>query len=315
MYNIPPQRPIIDQICFSIQGDFVSIEQSLIDVFGSGIRTSRGTHFKDANVFMSYPNKWGWFRINFPGTEGHLHCIGLALSKHVSTSSKKRTKGLKSLELSFDFPFPNVDYHEVEANLKKLAFRLFSLRGNRNHFHTYSGKEFKTCSDGAINGLVTFYVHAINKEQQKKGKVVPAKNIATKTKVYCKKIDGIWNIRMEITLYSTALKYHFPFLPREYERILKLCKSITLNEFLVFYTIDYDKFRTDANRIAEKNKKVNPKLNILLANSKNKPAIEQIRGMKKIADYICSSHLKNNVKRYCRVISFEEAMMLPIDGV
>jgi len=155
--------------------------------------------FPGTNLFCSRYAKYGWSWVSVPGHTAYLSLLG-----HIANESNIHFR-LQSVELAFDIPFPDQEYRQVEIIVCRVAHRLAVKHGRGIRVTSYSGDEFQECADDAVNGKHTFYLHSLNQDLLRRLDYKrPGKFISTKTKVYPKKLNDTWHVRIEITMRRAA---------------------------------------------------------------------------------------------------------------
>ena len=141
---------------------------------------------------------------------------------------------LHRVGLVWDLAFPGQLYTEIEARMLRIAE--LSLP---RHLHTRLRLEWNTepfDEDSAVNGRVTAYYQNLHKNS--KGEYTLVRKPSSRVKMYPKKIDGVWHIRIEVRLTKQFLvRNDIPTcIPRgEHPRWLR---RLPLENFLEFATFD-----------------------------------------------------------------------------
>ena len=279
----------------------------------SGTDRKRRENYSNSgiDVFCSrYRNKHGWLWLTLPANYEYL-----SLLASVAKNSNIRFR-LHSIELAFDYSFPNVEYNEIKVMLDRLANRLCVVNGRGIRVTSKSGN-FQECSDGAINGTKTFYFHPLNQELLKqKGWKVPGKHIASKVKIYAKQLDGVWNIRIEITAKRKALRSLLPVVPKEYQRLTQLCDDhFKFDDFFELKEMDYQAFRGKALNLARKKRRgkmISPRLVRMLNEAEGQPFHEQKYHMAEISKQIKSRRFTANLQQLEKTMTLQQAISTPL---
>lgn len=305
------QRAHYDQFVFTFKTGYM-LPDILSGAFGEGrvVHTSKdqqGIFFDGTGIWCSSTkNVHGYSWLALPATEDHLSVLG-----QLATKNSLRLH-LHSAELAFDFACPGLNHARVEILRSRIAHRLAPIYGRSVRSINVSG-DFQQCNDGALNGTKSTYLHPLDAKffqktgHRQRGKFIGAKNI-----LYTKKLDGVWNIRAEVTLYRGKLKAEIPFLPRELERLCRLEATWNFNHFWDLFATDHAAFREKVIRLARgKWQKEPPCLYSMLNACETQPFVEQRVAMKEIATYIGSKRLAENLKSFFRPLTLQEALAMP----
>jgi len=269
-------------------------------------------NFSNTDIFSQLysknkKNNWSW--VALPGSYGYLAQISQAATNNGFRFNPQ------SIEHAFDFQFPNLQYPEVEILLRRIANRLAVINGREIRVNIFPGN-FQSCSDGAINGKVTFYFHPFDRDLLNRlGHKHPGKYISSKTKAYAKEIDGIWNLRLEITMRRAALKRYFPVIPRELQRLTRLCETFQFDDFFELKEMDYQAFRGKALNLAKKAKRgrmLSPRLVRMINEAESQPYHEQAYHMKEIAKLVKSRRLTENLRQFEKTMTLQETLSTPL---
>ena len=269
-------EPILDQIEISIwkglyQADIIlpTFEQA----FGKPAKTRDGEawYWKELGLFISRREKWAYRVIRFPATAEVLTAISPVLKLFPRKPNGKYAAQLFSAEIAWDFPISHID-EEPEEQLQKIV--AVTVPANRKaKLRQKSSDFFYECSDGAINGLITFYFHSLskyaeeedtsqneaegnqqNKEESVRFSWMPSKEATWRGKAYSKRLPEKkqWNIRFEVTLFGSALKEAIgTFLPSELTDLPKRLAGLRFDDFWSFEQFDWPAFMEAARRSAK----------------------------------------------------------------
>lgn len=135
-----------------------------------------------------------------------LKALNDTATKIIEGNKVTELKYLNKCELGGNICLPNMKYEQVEKKLVKLCEAIIPVSGRGGLAIIKDGETFGKCKNGDCNGKKTFYIYPYGKNKNG-GKYIKKKSKKPNTffKVYCKKINGVWHIRIEITLSLQCL--------------------------------------------------------------------------------------------------------------
>jgi hypothetical protein len=347
MPEVPPAAmpdPILDQLEISIwKGNHQTgiILSTFSEHFGKPEKTNDGKawRWKKLGISMAAYEKWFWQVIRFPATQSAFDALTPVLN--LFPKMKKDGKPamlLRSAEIAWDFPINHV-CEEPEEQLQKIV--AITIPANKKaSLRSKSSDSLYPCSDGAVNGLNTFYFQSLSlypdnedtASQNGEGDTpeaddenihfcwLPSKTAVWRGKAYCKKLapKTPWCIRFEVTLLGQKLEkvigkippYDLTLLPR---RLAGLC----FDDFWVFERFDWSLFMESARRSAESKR-------ISIADIEKRAedlypftrlhglnvTMWQKREARKIADLIGTEKLKTKIgaKKFSTILKTEDVL-------
>lgn len=237
-----------------------------------------------------YRDGWGIIRVNYP-KESTLCVIQAWLDSYFSDREVLRhCVKLHKLELAFDFKFVEGGSQDDYAALALRLGRSLHTRYAQNTYAIAIVGEPKRCRDHAINGKFTLYLQSAKRQDRYRGSDRLQRNTKSSkhSKLYPKKLDGEWGLRIECTPSPAALKKIFkdhkiPFDPQNISGVLRLCDMVKFADIYQFKLCDVDKFCKHLPRATHKDKLARRiKLQALrswLEDSSSRPVAEQMRAM------------------------------------
>lgn len=264
--------PHIDQIVYSIymyKADmFYRIKNHLTFLYGSPgfIKERNRYYYSKQNLWLSKPNKHNWSTLTFCplsmgfDIEDFIRFMSnfKSLRKFKSNKKPKRVQSLKSLELAYDLPLRGYSAEEISPVLFLINQHLLCTVPKFNYTFIKEYDDAKACSDGATNYNITYYWNSFKQNGILNGYKPKRNPKGASTKVYLKKLGGIWHIRFEITFKTYDLDNMFygwmvsmpTSLPMVFDN---LCQR-PFKEFFCFANIAYEMFMEETND--DKNKYV-----------------------------------------------------------
>lgn len=137
-------------------------------------------------------------------------------------------------------------------------------------------------------------------------------NSQTKTKLYSKRLQDIWVVRIEMTWNQLKIKNDLRFDYRSFPSILDEVSKFRFTDFWEFREIDFNRFYYDLFSTQLDTFRDNYPLKNLIKEARQYSTTDKIRVMREATSNTDKKFKYNAINRYSRIISFEDAVNTPI---
>lgn len=229
---------------------------------------------------------------------------------------------LHQMEFAFDFYFQNGRQDDYAALAMRLCRSIYPLHAQNLFAAAIVGEEYR-CGDGARDGTLTIYIQGTERDDRMKpsDKLRRNDNSTQHTKLYSKRQDGIWGLRIEQTpsqpkLMNILKKHHIPFNPTHISSVLEICHHLPFEYFYTFKQADPLRFAKLIPPLSQipTGKRIDAyRYKAFLEETALMPVADAMRAMNVVrARYDIHPQKKG---RCIKPLTFEEAANLPIpDG-
>jgi hypothetical protein len=324
--------PILDQLQISIWNGMEEniVLPEFIKAFGKPWLHKKNNELNFSNgIAISSQEKMGYRLVRFPAFPPVLAALNPVLKLFPKRFDGKPAAQLRSAEIAWDFPISH-RYTEAEEQLIMLA----PLAVPANKFarmrvmepDEYSEVWFKRCADGAINGIITYYLKSLSRQPDKEDpsitKLAPTPHAVWRGIIYCKKLapNEPWCIRFEATLLGQRLeKVIGKSLPSDLTRLPRRLAGLCFDDFWRFERFNWLAFMEAARRSADYKKipfdgieKSAIKYHAMSMEQGIRVTIRLKRGAKKIAAMLKSKSLRNRIsaKKFSTPLALMEVLPL-----
>ena len=312
--------PHLDQQVFTVRVGYRGLHNILSEGFGPGRISRSYAHGRfrwgmqySAGVWCSkYRNIHGYCYICIAGTRQNLSILGELAAKHALRLH------LYSLEIAFDIPCHDMPHALANIYRSRLANSLAPRLGQKIRRVNKSGHTFQFCSDGATNGKHTSYFHSLDESLLVQNIFKRGQFIGHTSKIYCKRLDGVWHIRIEALLFRKQIKKLIPVLPKQLDDLCEVAERLSFSDFWALKRVDYQSFEVRVMRLARRewsgSSPAWERLFSLLKQVQTLPFVEARASMREIAILLDSTKLANTLHQHCLDVGFEEVMATPLPG-